>query len=246
MVVVGLDEVWLACGDNKIRVYSSKGDFQPTKLITVSATNVSITGLATCQDIVWACTVEGFIFLIDKNKRMEVKKIFTPVGSISSIQRVTNKATGKEIIWIGSSLGVVSRYDSQSYVLLDRTEAHKGIVHCVLHAGDKVWTSSSDSLICIFNAESGKLEKKLEGHMGRVFSLVSVGDYVWSCSFDKQIYLWHKQTYQCHFMVVDKHTDSIRCLAVVRKDPNDIKNDRNIQVWSGSASNDGSICIFYP
>jgi len=147
----------------------------------------------------------------------------------------------EKVVWVGG-MGFLARYYAKTATFMDSAEKfNKGMIQSMVYVNDQMWCASSDSIISIFDGFTGKLSRVLEGHMGRVFSLVVVGDYVWSSSWDKHILIWNTATYTCsNFLSGSQHKDSITCLTAIhfkRRVP-------EVQVWAGSASKDGYICVY--
>jgi len=143
-----------------------------------------------------------------------------------------------QIVWVGG-IGCVTRYNSKTFKMLGKEDAHpREIVFSLIPVNHEIWSASNDRTIGIFDAETGAFEKSLEGHIARVNSLVIVGRYVWSCSWDKDIYVWDGVTHNCVMIQPKKHNDSILHMCVVKPIAG------QYQVWSGGGSRDGTICIF--
>jgi len=104
--------------------------------------------------------------------------------------------------------------------------------------GTELWTCALfDKVIGVVDLKTGKVLQLLEGHNSRVIGLLSVENNVWSCSWDSEIIVYDSKAHTILTRFSKCHTDAITDMNVIVK-------DRVQYIWSGSASQDGSICIF--
>jgi len=146
-----------------------------------------------------------------------------------------------EHIWV-TVYCEIYRYNAVDFSFIDKhASPFRGFIHSMAYCNGNVWACSNTNKIAIFDADSGELDCLLEAHDGKIHSIITVGDYIWTSSFDKNIIIWDSEKQGGKYCSIDtlceKHSDSILCLCLVNK-------NGKYEVWSGSGSLDGTVCIF--
>jgi len=141
-----------------------------------------------------------------------------------------------KVVWVGGT-NSIARYNAKTGQFISNEACHKGMILRLIAVEDKVWSASHDKNVGIFDGNTGQLLKILQGHTGPILDITLVGDYIWTTSWDKSILVWNKNTFECNTILSGHHTDMVTCVSLVNK-----KNGH--QVWTGSGSVDGSVCIF--
>jgi len=260
LIIVTGSEVW-ASSLNKVFAL----DFE-AKVLNSFDFNASVTCLSEVDDTVWISTQDGSIYIVELKKRFKrvidskttnigcllVYKPFISTQSESNYASFSFAKLGKEVkkaknsnpflestvktVWVGGA-NSITRYNARNGQFVSNEPCHKGMVLGLIAVEDKVWSTSYDKNIGVFDGNSGKLLKMLQGHTGAVLAIEYIGDYIWTTSWDKTILVWHKNTYECNTILSGYHTDMVTSIKVIYK-----KN--GCQVWTGSGSTDGSVCIF--
>jgi len=124
-----------------------------------------------------------------------------------------------------------------NFSFLGSEKVQKGTIATMVCVHGEMWCASKDKKIYIFRSEA-KLNRVIEGHMGNISCIIAFGGYVWSCGFDKHILIWNPVNSKCINFICGVHKDTITTMCVVKKSP------EKYQIWSGSGSLDGHICIY--
>jgi len=197
-------------------------------------------------DKVWISGVDGVIRVFDKTKKKHIEniKVNSAVSCLQLIQFYQHGVFVSAVVWVACE-GVIYRYNvADGKCIGQEPSHHRGLIINLAVSLDKIWScSNSDKVIGIFDAVSGKFETMVEGHDSKVTYVSRFGKYVWSASWDGTIYLWNptknaKGQYYTIMILPDIHQDAITILYEVRKE------DNKIEIWSGSLSNDATICVF--
>jgi len=197
-----------------------------------------VTSLVKVGPNVWSGSRDETIHIFNAKTR-KCLNIIENVGPINCLQLMLPKVGEQLIVWAGG-IGVVSRFDPETFAILSTENAHKThAIHSLLVVDDKMWSASSDKRIGVFNRE-GRLLQTMEGHQSYVYALLKVGDYVWSSSWDKNIFIWDPKKRESLAILACYHTDAIICMTLIKK------LNGELEIFTGSASKDGHISIINP
>jgi len=224
-------EIWTGCTNKSVRVF----DLKAQCIATMVEHSNDVKSVLLVNNQVWSGSMDETIVIFDKDTKQKINRITPKIGPIGCLQVYSQD--NQKFICAGGHSRII-RYNASTLEVLDNIDIHKSIVRAMVLVGNELWTCALfDKVIGVIDLKTGKVLQLIEGNNSRIISLLAVEDNVWSCSWDSEIIVFDTKTHTILTRFSKCHTDAITDMNVIVK-------DRVKYVWSGSASQDGSICIF--
>eukprot|EP01102_Stenamoeba_stenopodia_P013344 TRINITY_DN4316_c0_g3_i1.p1 TRINITY_DN4316_c0_g3~~TRINITY_DN4316_c0_g3_i1.p1 ORF type:complete len:911 (-),score=335.78 TRINITY_DN4316_c0_g3_i1:42-2774(-) len=203
--------------------------------------------IAQVDNHVWTGSSNGLILVYDAADGSFVVSFHLPVTNsrtneredfVSSIaQLISAEDVGGDVVWCGSSDGVIYLLDKSSGRCDNQLRGHTDSVSCFeqsyVNNQHIFWSGSSDRTIRYWDARTGNSLGTIAAHSKGVRCILVVDDVLWSGSDDEMIKLWDIRSKKIRAELPPAHEGSVLSLAYL---------PTVMQVWSSSA--DRRICCW--
>eukprot|EP00696_Hemimastix_kukwesjijk_P018379 gnl/Hemi2/7244_TR2466_c0_g1_i1.p1 gnl/Hemi2/7244_TR2466_c0_g1~~gnl/Hemi2/7244_TR2466_c0_g1_i1.p1 ORF type:complete len:722 (+),score=211.02 gnl/Hemi2/7244_TR2466_c0_g1_i1:53-2218(+) len=181
------DGVWSAGVDGSIRLWELEtGNHK--RMLSLPASEVEITCLATHRFEIWAGAENGNIYIFDPTISDEPREVLQAHSA-----GVHAMCVNENQIWCGSDDRAISIWDAHSKREVTRLSKHSGRVGVLANVGSRIWSGAHDSKVGVWNPKKGELIGFLPGGYSQIYDIAVVGLFVWVATKDELLRIFISQ-----------------------------------------------------